>query len=105
MKKPLSAKQLPITILNPLSPEENNIVIGALQDLVTRLNDVPNTLVAEVISDLVLSACCAQPDPIAAFGQIYDTVVYGFQKFLGEEELLLETNEDRANREGWHGNS
>lgn len=52
----------------PSSDEDTRIVQDALQEIVARLNEVPEgDLALRVIVSVLVSVCCAQSNPGAAF--------------------------------------
>lgn len=65
--------------------EDTNIINDAIQDVIARLNDVPTPLLPRVIYSVVLSLCCAQPDPLRAFHKIGNNVIHCLKRVLETE--------------------
>lgn len=70
----------------PKDDEDTAIVDAALQDVFARLNSVPDHLGERVICSVMLSACCAQLDPLAALRMISANVSSGIRAHLANPE-------------------
>jgi hypothetical protein len=65
---------------------DTDAIDAALEDFIERMNQVPPHLARRVLSSLVVTACLAQPDPIAAFEGVVVLASDAIDAFLAKPE-------------------